>query len=126
MNLEPNQSLKHEILARKPWNETELDVLPGETYLFTAEGEWTDWLFKTDANGYANYYMNLYNRLKRVGDAKWFELIGSLDKVNFYRIGKKNNITFQEAGKLSLFANDAPGFYWNNSGKIIVTIIRIA
>jgi hypothetical protein len=126
MKLEPNQSLTLEILAQTPWNETELDVLPGETYLFAAEGSWMDWGLKKTADGYANWYMNLYNRLKRVEEAKWFELIGSPDKINFYRIGSKSTTTFREAGTLCFFANDARCFYWNNSGKIFLKITRVS
>lgn len=28
-------------------------------------------------------------------------------------------------GKLSCYANDVKGFYWNNSGQITLTITRI-
>ena len=126
MKLEPNQSLTLDVLARLPWNKTVLEILPGETYQFEAEGRWTDSTFKTDADGYTNWYMNLYNYFKRVKNAKWFELIGSIDKVNFYRIGKKSTFTFREAGTLCLFANDVSGFYWNNSGKLLLTITRVS
>jgi hypothetical protein len=125
MRLEINEPHTQLICSRTYWNNTELVLEPGEEYEFSAEGRWTDMLVHADPDGYNNWYMSLYNKFKRVPEP-WFALIGSLNQSGYFLIGTKNTYTvpFDKAGTLYCFANDMKGFYWNNSGKIILTITR--
>lgn len=125
MKLILNESKTISICAKKIWNETEIEIQAGEAYTFDAIGLWQDLLKKCDACGYTSTYMNLYNRWKRSKDNHWFALIGSINQRNDFLIGKSNQITFHENGKLYCYANDVMGFYWNNFGQISLTITRI-
>ena len=113
------------ILAKKFLNETDIDISKDEEYLFEAVGFWKDLLTKCDADGYTNWYMNMYNNKKRSVDHNWFALMGNINNSNDFLIGKQNKIVFNNEGKLSCYANDVKGFYWNNSGQITLTITRI-
>ncbi|MCF2221509.1 hypothetical protein H9Q08_19775 [Chryseobacterium sp. PS-8] len=125
MKLEINQPKSFIIQSEKYWNEIDVEIQEGEVYTFTAEGNWKDLLMETDADGYTNWYMSLYNCFKRSRKNKWFALLGSLNKREDFLIGKNNKILFQHSGRLFCYANDVKGFYWNNFGKISLSIMRI-
>ena len=125
MKLSEGQSITIIINACDFWNDTDIEIEMGDVYLVEATGEWKDIFKKTDADGYSSLYMNLWNKFKRSKDNKWFSLIGSLDKTNYFLIGKNNELSFNQPGKLSCFANDVPGFYWNNSGTVSLEVTRI-
>ncbi|MES2429389.1 MAG: hypothetical protein V4556_00550 [Bacteroidota bacterium] len=125
MKLAINESSVILIYAKLFWNFTNIEINKGEVYKFEAEGIWRDLYKKTDPEGYTNFYMNLFNSLKRSQGHKWFALMGNLDKSYDFLIGKSQQISFSEKGNLYCYANDAKGFYWNNSGKVAVKIRRI-
>lgn len=127
MKLEVNQTIKVNVKAKCKWNNTTLEIAEGERYEFTAIGKWVDFIIKSDADGYANFYMRLFDSKKRVKRFAWFALIGSLNKneKKHYLIGKENVISFDENGVLYCFANDAKWFYWNNIGHVDLHIKRI-
>jgi len=124
MKLGINQPKSVTIYSKKFWNETDIEIENGEEYKFVADGNWKDLIMKTNADGYTSFYMSLYNRLKRSKSNKWFALIGSLNKRDDFLIGRKNQITFQQSGRLYCYANDIKNFYWNNFGQITLTITR--
>ena len=113
------------IYSGKFWNDTSIEIRMGEEYIFEAEGKWKDWMLEQDADGYKNWYMNIYNNLKRSKKNKWFSLMGSLDKRDLFLIGKSKQILFKKGGLLYCFANDVCGFYWNNSGYVTLKITRV-
>lgn len=125
MKLDIHQSKCIIVYSKEFWNETEIEIECGEEYEFVATGSWKDLVMKTDAEGYTSWYMSLYNKLKRSKENKWFALMGSLNKSDDFLIGKANQILFQKSGKLSCYANDVKGFYWNNFGEVSLTITRI-
>lgn len=125
MKIDIFQSTTINVYANKFWNESDFEVKQGEEYRFSATGFWTDLFKKTDASGYSNWYMNLYNSLKRSKDHNCFALIGCLNKSNDFLIGTNNQLLFQKGGKLSFYANDVKWFYWNNFGRIVLQITRI-
>lgn len=124
MQLEKGESTSVQILASKKWNDTGLEVAAGETYDFTAAGTWTDLVFTHNADGGTNWYMNLFNNKKRSTAHLWFALMGSIDQSIPFLIGTSSTIRFTSSGTLYCFANDANGFYWNNCGKLTLTITR--
>jgi len=113
------------IYSERIWNETGIEIHDGDEYLFEASGEWKDLWKKTDADGYSNFYMSLYNKFKRSKNNKWLALIGSLDKTDSFLIGIHNQILFKKKGMLFCFANDILNFYWNNSGFVTLRITRV-
>ena len=125
LTLAVGESKTFEIQAAERWNHTLLEIEAGEIYQITSSGTWTDWETVSDADGYDDPFLDVFSNLKRNTDAKWFELVGAIDTVSQYVIGSNQNITFNESGNLSLFANDAEGFYGNNTGSISTTITRI-
>jgi len=115
MKLNINESKTISICSKIFWNETDIEIQNGEEYNFAAEGQWKDLLMKCDADGYTSLYMSLYNKWKRSKENNWFALMGSINQTNDFLIGKTNQKTFDESGKL----------FWNNFGEISLTITRI-
>ncbi len=129
LNLKSNtlalgESTTFAVYANDYWTNS-IEVQQGEIYTFSAEGTWTDLVFTTDADGYTNWYISLFDGLKRMQGEDWFKLIGAIDKNNLFPIGKSNTLTMSQSGQLNLFANDANGFYLNNFGHIHLTVTRI-
>jgi hypothetical protein len=127
MNLQINGTVDIRIYAKRKWNSTQIEISEGEEYELTAIGEWRDFTSKTDAEGYTNLYMQLFDSVKRSKEHKWFALIGSLNQSQdeYFLIGKKNKLSFNTSGSLYCFANDVNGFYWNNFGFVTLQITRI-
>jgi hypothetical protein len=118
------------VKAREYWNRTGIEVGYLEAYAFEATGSWNDWGRSTDADGGDwGFLQDLLNSGRRCQQAQWFQLIGSVGASDerAFALGAHARWTNRspETGELLLFANDAPGFYWNNSGEIRVRITRI-
>lgn len=119
------------VRAREYWNPTGVEVGYLESYAIEAAGTWEDWGRSTDADGVADGLLqDLLSAAKRCPEAQWFQLVGSVgaSEERLFPLGTFahwTNRTFG-AGELFLFANDAPGFYWNNDGELTVRITRIS
>lgn len=127
MKLKINEIIEVEIYAKCKWNSTQIEISESEEYIFSAFGAWKDLTIKTDADGYTNSYMKLFDAIKRAKKYQWFALIGSLNQIKneYFLIGKNNKIAFVNSGILYCFANDVNGFYWNNFGNITLQVKRI-
>jgi hypothetical protein len=66
-------------------------------------------------------------RLRRAPREKWFALICAIDAAPRSRllIGRSRTLRAASTGTLRCFANDTPGFYWNNAGSVELTVIRL-
>lgn len=109
------------------WNETSIHVEAGEIYTIVSTGTWTDSTTISNANGYSDPFLDLFSNFKRNINAEWFELVVELDSTATapkYVVGADTTITFNESGTLWFYANDAIGFYGNNSGSINTEITR--
>ena len=124
MRLMISESVSILVYADRPWNDLDIEVYHGERYQFESIGNWWDFLKKTDADGYTNIYMRLFDARKRAPAHPWFALIGSIDQTHDFLIGKSREITMLQSGRLSCYANDIKGFYWNNSGVLGVRVER--
>lgn len=127
MKLTISSAITVDIYASKKWNNTSVEVVAGEIYDFTAEGTWTDLGIHHTADGGTNSYMNLFNNKKRSKENLWFALMGNIDKSpSYFLIGSSlKQFPIPSSGTLYCFANDANRFYWNNCGKLNLTIKRI-
>ena len=112
------------IEAKEKWNDTGYRLSKGKNYRFTASGKWIDWCIETDANGYSRWWLYLAVLLRRVPKARWFSLIGAIDRrprtqFDIGRLIRENRVYRAKiSGELSCFANDVGFAYGNNKGSI--------
>jgi hypothetical protein len=125
----PNKNLPATIDSIQLWNNTGINLVAGQKYHFQATGQWTDWKYTCDADGYQspNFFFKLCESLRRMPQAPWFALIGSIDKDknSFFLIGTDKNITAQKTGQLYCFANDVIIAYGNNQGSIELNVTHL-
>ena len=112
--------------SRALWVDTGLMVVAGTTYRLSAKGRWKDASIDTDAGGYAsaNFFQRMTERLRRKPEAPWFALIGAIDRrpETQFVIGTACIFRATTNGRLTCFANDLRGFYFNNSGSVTLGI----
>lgn len=140
--MEIGTSIPIQIDAHEVWNNTQIRLVAGEEYHLKASGQWTDFYIACDADGRPigllsglfnllfdlsglNLLLEAAKGLRRVPEERFFTLIGSIDqKAPYFRIGGETRIAPKSTGTLYCFANDVPLCYWNNWGKIQLTITR--
>lgn len=109
------------ISSRADWVDTLL-VEQAARYFFRASGTWWDAWNRCDSNGYDRAYLERFkNRLRcKASDATWFTLIGGIARADesVFAVGDgsrwHDGWVAPASGQLTCFANDMPGFYWNN------------
>lgn len=112
------------IRACKLWNSTGVVLTAGRRYRFSATGTWKDWKTGCPATGYQSERLRPFESLRRCTDAKWFSLIGAVEKekstcFDIGRLMESGEIyTATSSGMLYCFANDVVVMYWNNSGAV--------
>ena len=64
------------------WNDTGIILTRNTVYRYAAVGTWTDATIACDADGYdsPNFLLKLAEHWRRVPKARWFQLIGSIDR----------------------------------------------
>ena len=114
------------IRARQPYSDETIDVKEGEVYNVHCHEKqyWIDLFIPASPAGYYNPLANLVGQ--RLKGTKCFCLCGVYDRndTTAFEIGKGRNITCQLTANISFFANDVPGFDWNNWGKITINVKR--
>src|SRR5882672_8639966 len=100
-----DESVTQEIKARPFWNETGIQLISGETYLITAEGQWVDFYIRHDPNGdpSPNEYLRSFESKRRLPKENWFALAGALnsDDATAFRIGSRCIYSPQASGQLT-------------------------
>jgi len=117
------------ICARSFWTDSGIDLVVGGTYELSGQGRWIDFFVPCRPSGYAGFlYQNKLGSLLRLPGAKWFALCGALnhDGRTAFLIGDAVRYAAVGSGRLYCFANDVPGWYWNNFGSMLVTVKRVA
>jgi hypothetical protein len=118
------------IFARLKWNDTCVQVKPGETYNLEASGIWYDASIPCSADGYASpsFWFRLVERFRRCPAGNWFALTGSVgqDDGSSFVIGKFSELAASHDGILCCYANDLPFLYGNNSGCVQLTVTRVS
>jgi hypothetical protein len=106
--------------SKAKWNETGINLVAGRRYRYQATGFWKDWYIECDANGYSSSLLSLVGWMKRIPSAKWFQLIGVVNKdaSHIIKLGTDGIFTAPASGHLWVFANDAEFAYGNNSGVV--------
>jgi hypothetical protein len=110
--------------SKNRWNDTGIHLIANHRYRYEAMGRWKDWYIECDANGYLNSLMDLLRCIKRRPSARWFQLIGIIDKNTAYVIdlGTSGTFTAPVSGRLWAYANDAGFAYGNNSGSVELNV----
>jgi hypothetical protein len=81
---------------------------------------------KPDGYEYGNFFQNAVWWLRRSPNVNWFALLGTVEPEQApFLIGKHAIYQARRVGELNCFANDVPGFYWNNTDAISLTVTRI-
>ena len=123
---------KVNVCAKSRMVDTGLVLRGGETLKFVADSDarWKDLCFSLKADGTGRWpiyhtYMGLVSSRLTVPGSPAFALHGRVGCGRAFLIGLGAVVTLRDAGPLVLFTNDVPGFYWNNSGAIPVTITKM-
>jgi uncharacterized protein (DUF2235 family) len=128
LQLESGASASFTIFASLKWNNTTLQVRTGQTYELAATGTWYDARQKSGPEGYTSkkWLMRLFSSRRRRPKDDWFALIGAIgqEKETTFLIGTSHPWEVKADGTLNCFANDVPGFYFNNSGTVMLTVTR--
>ena len=131
MELTVGQTHAVKVRARRTWTDTEIDVEAGQRYRFEARGRWSDLFYRSgpEGNPKPNRAMRRHAARLRVPTARYMALVAAVDRdlsapIVFEGAGKA--WTAERAGRLACFANDVPGFYWNNWGALDLVIERVA
>ena len=121
-----------EIYAQLYWNSTGVMLRPGYSYQFSATGSWWDAVKKCCADGYpkGNFVQELARNLRRSPENDWFALVGAVNRDLSTRfligLSRVYDVPEKGGGELFCFANDVPGFYWNNFGYVTLTTRQIS
>lgn len=116
------------VQANQLYQTTAVQVQKGETYRITATGQWQDADFPpTDGNGFKGFTAPMFfgMLLKPMPGQNYMKLCGKVGNWKF-PIGTDATVTMKRTGELRLFANDAKGFFGNNSGSLQVTLTLVA
>ncbi len=117
------------VKATESENIVGLKIVAGEEYTITSAEKQT-WHDASRSNmppcgEPGSFMMNLFAILKKARKSLWFSLIAEIkDEKKPYDLCEAPNFLASGNGELILYANDAKGFYYNNSGEIIVEIRR--
>jgi hypothetical protein len=115
---------KFTIEAKQEWNSTSYQLIAGQKYRFYTGGKWVDWFISTAATGYSSCLLKPFEGMRRLPSAKWFSVIGAIDRQEstLFDIGKlietQELYTAPKDGELCCFANDLSCAYKNNRGSI--------
>ena len=136
--LEAGETLTIDVVARRHWNNVGLHVTAGQRYQLTARGTWVDFYIRCGPGGYRYPGWLLRGPLgpaarfmqgrRRVPEGNWFVLAGAVRAAGDCRcfaVGSSCEVRMPASGQLAFFANDVPGFYWNNLGSIRLEITRL-
>jgi hypothetical protein len=122
-----------DVVARRYWNNTGLHVTVGQRYQLVAVGTWCDLVIRCDADGYPTPWWYPPQRIaqgfRRLPEGNWFVLVGAVrvaEDCRYFVVGSSCEVRMPTTGQLAFFANDVPGFYWNNFGSIRLGIARLS
>ena len=124
-----SQSPNHEgqvilVDARRRWNDSGVVVEAGQRYrISVAPTEtWKDWFVTSGPDGYTKWILKPFEFMRRASNAPWFALMASVNRSEPTLVGRECEFEADRCGRLELFANDLPFMYWNNSGRITVSV----
>lgn len=120
------------VFADTEWNEVPHVFLErGGRYAFTVTDGPHDWkdgdiVVTAGANGYELPALKPFKRFARKPDAEWYALVGAVDRAELFRIGATCVYEPKRSGEFGCFANDAWFKYGNNTGRLGLSVSRLA
>lgn len=116
------------VYAKPYWNRTGLQLEEGAKYDLTVPAglTWKDASITSGPSGYERWQMSPFFWLRRSMRNHWFALMGTIDQRHPFLIGDGTSHRAPASGELVCYANDAPLFYWNNSGELTLSVTRTA
>lgn len=112
------------------WTRTGLRLEAGRLYRFAATGTWWDAWIRSGPDGYDCPLLDRLPLRRRVPQARWFELMGAVDAdpQTIFQIGTRGAEPWRasRSGELTCFANDVSCMWWNNFGKVSLTVEPLA
>lgn len=124
------------VYANKEYNLVATDLRPGTTVRLEVEENqtWRDAYIVCDADGYSGSFWEVVRHtFARLRSAPMFALTACVSECGkkpvdecLFRVGQ--GMSYMVGGDpnkkygVYLFANDVPGFYWNNEGGICVRV----
>ncbi|MGY5452779.1 phospholipase effector Tle1 domain-containing protein [Agarivorans sp. MS3-6] len=116
--VERGHKYRIKVLEGPRWNDSTIKELDGEGW--------------DRAKQHFSFFKNIpiasmEHRKRVVADkAQWFTLCGNIDEDDSkaFVIGNETIYTASDTGELCLFANDLDGFYSNNSGHLLVSVVK--
>jgi len=110
--------------ARRRWNDSGVVVEAGQRYrISVAPTEtWKDWFVTSGPDGYTKCILKPLEFMRRASNAPWFALMASVNRSEPIFVGQECEFEADGSGRLEFFANDLPFMYWNNSGRITVSV----
>jgi hypothetical protein len=119
------------VFAREEWNESPAVYLEADNlYRFEVVGDPIDWVDgdvteTNGADGYEHLALKPFKHLARMPGARWFQLIGAVDRGDLFAIGRTCDHRPQRSGEFACFANDARFKYENNRGQLSLSVRRL-
>ena len=103
-----------------------MPVAAGDTWSFSASGQWTNGWITCGPDGYRNFLMDALQIEPRAKSERWFRLMGELEGQPGppFPIGAGCTHTFAHGGELVVFANDSANGYGNNHGEVTLKAER--
>jgi hypothetical protein len=125
------------IHANQYWNDTGVDLIAHTRYRLTVMPHVGEALkdAKYEAKSIAGedwnslpYKIGEILHLKRMDEARWFALIGTIDRSHAWIVTDGEIVTAPASGRLICYFNDVEyeGRYKNNSGWVVLDVDAIA
>jgi len=115
--------------SKNPFMDTHINAQSGKTYNFSARelDTWKDFTTPASVEGWTTmkWLANIYWIMARTKASGFYYLTGCIKNGSneyYFQIGKSCTITAPFSGRLYLFVNDVPGFFWNNKGTAMVNV----
>lgn len=109
------------------WNKTGFHVEKDKRYRYAAVGAWKDASVLCDADGWSSATCDLLLGWgKRCHEARWFQLVGSVDGQSPPIVmGSSGTFIAPASGELHCYANDGRWAYANNTGAVALTVAPV-
>jgi hypothetical protein len=128
--LEVGQEAPVEVRAREPRNASGIELEAGATYGIdiSAPQRWWDAWIGCGPEGHDAWYLRPFTRLRRSPPHRWMALMGAVEGARDapFLLVPGGELVPTRTGELLCFANDSRGMYWNNRGRLSLTLRRLA